>query len=160
MAKKKSEQMNAALAEAIVAQPVASVDAAVQELREAGLVAEADELAAVLAQRQQQLAEARAAKAAEKEAARQKAITAAKATFNDRVAEYVVLRDEALDSLAEYVELATPGIDAYSKMQKAAADLDRLTNEMVERPLSASDIFRKDERFKMVRHVNFNARPL
>jgi hypothetical protein len=65
---KKSEQMNAALAEAIVAQPVASVDAAVQELRNAGLVAEADELAAVLAQRQQQLAEARAAKAAEEEA--------------------------------------------------------------------------------------------
>ena len=52
---KKSEQLNAALATSIKAQPVSAVHAAIEELRAAGLNDDAGQLAEVLAERETQL---------------------------------------------------------------------------------------------------------
>src|SRR5215218_5177851 len=144
MTRKKSQELNAALAASIKAQPVSAVQAAIEELRAAGLDAEADELAEVLAAREQELAAARAAKEAEEQAARQEAIAAARREFDAKAAAYVVLRDEALDALRIYVRKAGPGMEAYKAAQKAANDLDLLTGNMVERPATATDVFNKD----------------
>ncbi len=157
---RKSDQLNTELAEAIQAQPVSAVEAAIAELHAAGLDADADRLANVLAERKAKLEEAHAAKAAEEAAVRQHTIAAAQDRFADRSAAYVVLRDEALDSLAHYVQLAVPAMHAYKAMEAAALALDRLTGDMAERPLSASRIFAKDERFKPVRNLAFNSNPL
>jgi hypothetical protein len=157
---RKSDHLNAELAEAIQAQPVSAVDAAIAELRAAGLDADADRLARVLAERKAKLEEAHAVKAAEEAAVRQHAIAKAQDKFADRAAEYVVLRDEALDSLAQYVQLAVPAMSAFKAMEGAALALDRLTGLMAERPLSATKIFAKDERFKSVRNLAFNSNPL
>jgi len=148
MTRKKSQELNAALAASIKAQPVSAVHAAIEELRAAGLNYDAEQLAGVLAQREAQLAEARAAKGREEEAARQKVIAAARREFDAKAAAYVVLRDEALDALRIYVRKAGPGMEAYKAAQKAANDLDLLTGNMVERPATATDVFNKDPDFK------------
>lgn len=160
MGRKKSDDLNAALAASIKAQPVSAVEAAIAELRAAGLNDDADQLAEVLAEREAQLAEARAAKQAEEEAARQRAIKAAQAEFDAKAAVYVALRDEALAALEFYVEKAEPGMEAYKAMQSAAANLDRLTGHMVERPASATELFNKSEAFKKVRHNSFRSQAL
>jgi hypothetical protein len=155
---RKSQELNAALAASIKAQPVSAVQAAIDELRDAGLNDDADQLTDVLAQREAQLAEARAAKEREDEAARQKAIAAARKEFDAKAAAYVELRDEALDALRAYVEKAGPGMQAYREMQKAANDLDLLTGDMVQRPLSATDVYNSDPDFKrLVRVAQANA---
>jgi len=148
MTRKKSQELNAALAASIKAQPVSAVHAAIEELRAAGLNLDAAQLAGVLAQREAQLAEARVAKEREEEAARQKAIAAARREFDAKAAAYVDLRDEALDALRIYVRKAGPGMEAYKAAQKAANDLDLLTGNMVERPATATDVFNKDPDFK------------
>src|SRR5215204_1151598 len=96
---KKSEELNAAIAASIKAQPVSAVEAAIKELRDAGLNDDADQLADVLAEREAQLAEARAAKEREDEAARQRAIAVAQDAFDAKATAYVELRDEALAAL-------------------------------------------------------------
>jgi hypothetical protein len=155
---KKSQELNAALAASIKAQPVSAVHAAIDELRAAGLNDDADQLAEVLAEREMQLAEARAQKEREDEAARQRAMAAARKEFDAKAAAYVELRDEALDALRVYVEKAGPGMDAYRAMQKVANDLDLLSGGMVERPLSATDVYNSDPDFKrLVRVAQDNA---
>jgi hypothetical protein len=124
------------------------VQAAIEELRAAGLNDDADQLAEVLAAREQELAEARAAKERDDEAARQRAIAAARKEFNSKAAAYVEVRDEALGALRVYVEKAGPGMAAYKEMQKAANDLDLLAGGMVERPHSATDVYNSDPDFK------------
>src|SRR5215211_3011723 len=145
---KTSTELNAALAASIKAQPVSAVQAAIEELRAAGLNEDADALAEVLAFREAQLAEARAAKEREEAAERQRAIDAARAEFEASAAAYVELRDEALDALRDYVRKAAPGMEAYRGMQFAANSLDLLSGGMVERPRSASDIYNSDPEFK------------
>jgi hypothetical protein len=155
---KKSAELNAALAASIKAQPVSAVQAAIDELRAAGLNNDADQLAEVLAEREAQLAEARAAKEREDELKRQKAIAAAQKEFEAKAAAYTVVRDEALDALRVYVEKAGPGMEAYRAMQKAANDLDLLTGSMCERPASATDVYNNDPDFKrLVRVAQDNA---
>src|SRR5207237_7366409 len=88
MGKQMSDELNAQLAENIKAQPISGVEAAVQELRDAGLNTEADELAVVLEERKRQLDEARAAKAAEEAAAKAKAAAKARAEYDVSTAEY------------------------------------------------------------------------
>jgi hypothetical protein len=137
---------------------VSAVQAAIEELRAAGLNDDADQLAKVLAEREAQLAEARAQKAREDEAARQKAIAAARKEFDAKSAAYVAVRDEALGALRVYVEKAGPGMEANCEMQKAANDLDLLTGSMIERPLSATDVYNSDPDFKrLVRVAQDNA---
>jgi hypothetical protein len=158
MATKKSQELNAALAASIKAQPVSAVQSAIDELRAAGLNKDADELAEVLAAREQELANARAAKEREEAEARAQAIAAAQAEFDAKAAAYVEVRDEALDALRAYVEKAGPGMEAYRAMQKAANDLDLLATGMVERPLSATDVFNSDPEFKnLVRQAQHGA---
>jgi hypothetical protein len=148
MARKGSQELNAALAASIRAQPVSAVQAAIEELRSAGLNDDANALSEVLAEREQQLADARAAKEREGEAARQRAIADAQAEFAAKAAAYVVLRDEALEALRVYVRKAAPGKDAYGEMQAAANALDLLTGGMAERPASATTIFNSDPEFR------------
>ena len=111
---KKSEELHAQLAESIKAQPISGVEAAVQELRDAGLDAEADELAAVLEERKRQLDEARAAKAAEEAKAKAKAAAEARAKYDACIADYMEKLESAFEHLAQYVEVARPAIDSYN----------------------------------------------
>jgi hypothetical protein len=157
--KAKREAKEAALAVNIQVQPIASVEAAVQELRDAGLDADADALAEVVVARRQELAEARAAKEREDEAERQRKIAAAQAEFEAKAAEYVVLRDEALAALDRYVAKAEPGMATYDVMQAAANALDLLTGGMVERPASAQAIFAQGDAAKRINaHNTFRGR--
>jgi hypothetical protein len=154
--KAKREEKEAALAVNIQAQPIASVEAAVQELRDAGLDADADTLAEVVASRQQELAEARAAKEREEAAEHQRKVAAAQKDFDEKAAAYIELRDAALDALRAYVEKAKPGMDAYANMQQAANTLDLLTGGSIQRPASATTVFNHDPQFQnLIKSMEF-----
>ncbi len=123
MSKKSSADLRAQLAESIQAQPVSSVAAAVAELREAGLHEDADRLDVVLAEREKQLAEARAAKEAEEAAAKAKAAAAARAEYDACVARYTEKLEKAFEHLASYADEARPAMAEY---QNAAAYFTKL----------------------------------
>jgi hypothetical protein len=157
---KKSQELNAALAASIKAQPVSIVEAAIAELRAAGLSDDADALGEVLAAREQELAEARAAKEREEAAARERAIAAARKEFDAKAAAYVELRDDALAALEAYVDRAEPGMAAYREMVFAADNLDRLTGNAVERAETAQAIFNRSDAFRKIQHNAFSSQPL
>src|SRR5437763_16489427 len=97
MAKQKSDELNAQLAESIKAQPVSAVAAAVQELRDAGLHQDADELEVVLREREVKLAEARAAKEAEVAVLHAEAVAKARADYDAIYAKYVAALEDAFE---------------------------------------------------------------
>ena len=116
MAKQKSDELNAQLAESIKAQPVSAVAAAVKELRDAGLHQDADELEVVLREREAKLAEARAAREAEEAAVHAKAVAKARADYDAIYAKYLKALDEAFEHLARYVEVARPAATDYNEV--------------------------------------------
>jgi hypothetical protein len=111
---KKSDQLNAVLAETIRALPSAVLSETARELREAGLHGEADRVEEILAERDALLGEARAAKAAEQASAHAKAVTRARAEFDEVAAVYESARDDALLHLAAYAESAQVAMSANS----------------------------------------------
>jgi hypothetical protein len=157
---KKSAELNAALAASIKAQPVSAVQAAIDELRAAGLNDDADQLAEVLAEREAQLAEARAQKEREEREERDRAIAAGQMEFEEKAAAYVKLRDDALAALDLYVQKAEPGMAAFRAMVFAADNLDRLTGDSVERPETAQQVFNRSEAFRKIQHNAFSSQPL
>jgi hypothetical protein len=109
---KKSDELNAVLAETIRALPSTVLAETARELREAGLHAEADRVEEILAERDSLLGEARAAKAAEEAAAHAKAVSKARAEFDQVASVYESARDDALSHLAAYAESAQVAMSA------------------------------------------------
>jgi hypothetical protein len=141
--------------------PVETAAQAVADLRAQGLKAEAEQLEKAVQRKMNDLAKAKAEAEAAEEAARQRALADGREAFDAAVADFVALRDEALDHLADYIEVAQRAINEgasfqsiYSRMYSLLRDEDYYDKDgnnvdpLPELPESGMQIVQKDERFR------------
>jgi hypothetical protein len=142
--------------------PVETAAQAVKDLRDQGLKGEAKQLEAAVQKKMDDLAKAKAEADAKAEAGRQQTLADARDKFASAVADFVALRDEALDHLAAYLEVAEKAIAEsgnyhalYTAMHSLLKPEDyegrangSIKDPLPELPESAVQIVNKDPRFK------------
>jgi hypothetical protein len=108
--------------------PVETAAQAVADLRAQGLDAEADKLQAAVQAKMDDLANAKAEAERKAEADRQRALAEGRVKFDEAVADFVAIRDEALDYLSAYLDAAERAIQESAKYQSIYSAMHSLLN--------------------------------